>query len=314
MQAVDLNLLTSLDVLLKECSVTRAARRLGLSASAMSRTLSRLRRATGDQLLVQAGRSLVLTPYAERLAARVDGLAREAQAVLQPIDRPLDLCALERTFTLRTNDGFVDQFGAPLVTAIAQAAPKVRVRFVSKPDKEAQPLREGAIDLEIGVLGTAAPELKTRLLFHARFVGVCRVGHPLLDKPRITAKRYAGYPHVVVSRKGQFAGPVDDALAAVGLRRSAVVVVPHHANAVQIVRHSDFLGMVPRPITGAAVGDGERVAGDLRYFELPVRTPTIDVSAIWHPRLHADPAHRWLRETILRVCRSALRWEQGRGP
>ncbi|OWT65668.1 LysR family transcriptional regulator [Candidimonas nitroreducens] len=303
MQAVDLNLLTALDVLLSEQSVTKAAHRLGLSPSAMSRTLSRLRAATGDQLLVQAGRTLVPTPHAERLGLHVHELARNARAVLQPVSTAPDIARLERTFTIRANDGFVDLLGAPLATAIGRAAPHVRIRYIAKHDKDAQALREGMIDLEIGVIGTAAPELKTRLLFHDRFVGICRAGHPLLQKPGVTPKHYAGYRHVVVSRKRQFAGPVDDALGQLGLRRTIVMVVPTYANAMQIVRHSDLLGLIPHSSLGSAAGSHAANEG-LQYFELPVRTPRIKISAIWHPRLHADPAHRWLRDTILEVCRS----------
>ena len=306
MQPVDLNLLTSLDVLLSERSVTKAARRLSLSPSAMSRTLSRLRVATGDQLLVQAGRTLVPTPYAERLAEQVHELARNARAVLQPVSSTLNVSKLERTFTIRANDGFVDQVGASLMAAITQAAPNVRIRFVSKPDKDAQPLREGMIDLEIGVIGTAAPELKTRLLFHDRFVGICRTGHPLLEKPGVTAKRYAGYQHVVVSRKRQFFDPVDDALGQLGLRRTIVMVVPTYANAMQIVHHSDLLGLIPQSCLGNALTSGYAISAGLQHFDLPARTPQIKISAIWHPRLHADPAHRWLRDTILSVCKNTL--------
>ncbi len=302
-QHVDLNLLTALDMLLTERNVTRAARRLGLSPSAMSRTLSRLRLATGDQLLVQAGRTLVPTPYAEQLTAQVHELAHGARAVLQPANNDLDLKTLERTFTLRANDGFIDLIGASLMAAIAQAAPRVRLRFVPKLDKDAQPLRDGMIDLEIGVIGTKAPELKTRLLLQDRFVGICRTGHPLLARPGITAKRYASHPHVVVSRKRQFSGPVDDALDRLGLRRTVVMVVPSYTNAMRIVRNSDLIGLVPRSSLGS--GSPEDIATDagLQYFELPVRTPAIKVSAIWHPRLHADPAHRWLRDTVLTVCK-----------
>ncbi len=300
MQDVDLNLLTALDVLLTECSVTKAAQRLGLSPSAMSRTLSRLRIATGDQLLVLAGRTLVPTPYAEKLSEQVHELASTARAVLQPASGTLDVAALERTFTIRANDGFVELVGASLMTAISQTAPHVRIRFVSKPDKDARPLREGMIDLEVGVLGGAtAPELKARLLFRDRFVGICRAGHPLLT--RVTAKRYAGYQHVVVSRKRQFSGPVDDALGQLGLRRTIAMVVPSYANALQIARHSDLLGLVPHSYLGSAFLSGAGV----QHFELPVRTPEIKVSAIWHPRLHADPAHRWLRDTIFAICKKA---------
>jgi DNA-binding transcriptional LysR family regulator len=299
---VDLNLLTALDVLLTECSVTKAALRLGLSPSAMSRTLSRLRAATGDPLLVLAGRTLVPTPYAVELGEHVHELARKARAVLQPADRHLDMAKLERTFTIRANDGFVELVGAPLMAAVNESAPHVRIRFVPKPDKDARPLREGTIDLEIGVLGSTAPELKTRLLFRDRFVGICRTGHPLLAK--LTADNYAAYQHVVVSRKRQFSGPVDDALAALGLRRTVAMVVLTYANAMQVSRHSDLLGLVPHSCLGSAPQDVARSSG-IQPFELPVRTPGIKVSAIWHPRLHADPAHRWLRDTLFEICRTA---------
>lgn len=304
MQNVDLNLLASLDVLLTERNVTKAARRLGLSPSAMSRTLSRLRVATGDQLLVQAGRTLVPTLYAEQITERVRELARNARAVLQPVNNTLAIGTLERTFTIRANDGFVDLVGSSLMTAIAQAAPHVRIRFVAKSDKDAQPLREGMIDLEIGVIGTKAPELKMRLLFQDWFVGICRAGHPLLNKPGVTAERYAGCRHVVVSRKRQISGPVDDALDQLGLRRTIVMIVPSYANAIRVVCDSDLIGLVPRSSVVSRTASNAAMNAGLQYFELPVRTPAIKVSAIWHPRLHGDPAHRWLRDTILAVCKS----------
>lgn len=305
MQDVDLNLLTALDVLLVERSVTKAAHQLGLSPSAMSRTLSRLRIATGDQLLVLAGRTLVPTPYAEQLSERVHELARNSRAVLQPAKATLNVATLERTFTIRANDGFVDLVGASLMEVITQTAPRVRIRFISKPDKDAQPLREGMIDLEVGVIGTPAPEVKTRLLFQDRFVGICRTGHPILKKPGATAKRYITYQHVVVSRKPQFSGPVDDALGRLGLHRTIAMIVPTYANAMQIVRHSDILGLIPYSYFGNASMKDGAIRADLQYYELPVSTPQIKISAIWHPRVHADPAHRWLRDTILTICKSA---------
>ena len=137
MAAIDLNLLAALDVLLSERSVTAAAKRLGLSPSAMSRTLARLRAATGDPLLVQAGRSLVPTPYAERLAGRVHALAGEARAVLSPATDGFDPARLVRTFTIRANEAFLTTFGAALVAAIGESAPRVRLCFAPKPDKEA---------------------------------------------------------------------------------------------------------------------------------------------------------------------------------
>src|SRR4051794_23645275 len=135
MPAPDLNLLVALDVLLAEGSVARAARRLGLSPSAMSRTLARLRETTGDPLLVRAGRGLVPTPLALELRERTGRLVRDAQAVLRPAEEP-DLGRLVRTFTLRTSDGFAENFGPGIIARVAGEAPGVRLRFLQKPDRD----------------------------------------------------------------------------------------------------------------------------------------------------------------------------------
>lgn len=305
MDHVDLNLLLALDALLTEGGVTGAARRLGLSSSAMSRTLTRLRSATGDPLLVRAGRGLVPTPYAAELRERVHALSRDVLEVLRPHVSQLDIASLERTFTIRANEGFVDALSASLVAAITEAAPRVRLRFAPKPEKDARPLREGQIDLEIGVLGAFAPEVRTQSLFRDRFVGVARIGHPLLSGTDITPERYAACDHVVASRKGEFTGPVDDALEELGLQRTVSVVVPGFPDAMRIARHSDLVALVPRSCLGNSLANDPAATAGLQSFELPVRTPEIVISAMWHPRVDADPAHRWLRDTVVSVCRTA---------
>jgi DNA-binding transcriptional LysR family regulator len=311
MDATDMNLLTALDALLAEGSVTGAARRLGLSASAMSRTLARLRSATGDPLLVRAGRGLVPTPRAAELRDRVHELTRDVRAVLRPNVGDLDIASLERTFALRASEGFVERFAAPLVATVIQAAPRVRLRFAPKPDKDAFPLRDGEIDLEIGVLGASAPEVRTRFLFRDDFVGAVRVGHPLLAGP-VTPERYAGCRHVVASRRGAFTGPVDDALQELGLKREIVAVAPGFPAAMRIARDTDLVALVPRSCLGGPTGadaDGRGLIG----FDLPVRTPPIAISAMWHPRMDADPAHRWLRDTVVAVCHAAAAPQAGSG-
>ncbi|HEY1721989.1 MAG TPA: LysR family transcriptional regulator [Magnetospirillaceae bacterium] len=305
MDNLDLNLLPALDALLTEGSVTGAARRLGLSSSAMSRTLARLRAATGDPLLVRAGRGLVPTPYAAALRDRVHDLARETRAVLSRQIGQLDIATLERTFTIRANEGFVGLLAAPLVAAVNAAAPRVRLRFAPKPVKDANPLREGQVDLEIGVLGAFAPEIRTHSLFRDRFLGVVRKGHPL-TKRRVTPERYAACKHVVASRRGSFTGPVDDALQKLGLTRLVVAVVPGFPDAMRIARQSDLVALVPRSWLGGAVASADPFAEGLAGFELPVRTPEITISAMWHPRIDADAAHRWLRSTLVDVCRAAM--------
>ncbi|WP_088348784.1 MULTISPECIES: LysR family transcriptional regulator [Rhodomicrobium] len=304
MDSVDLNLLLALDALLSEGSVTGAARRLGLSSSAMSRTLARLRSATGDPLLVRAGRGLVPTPRAAELRGRVHELTREVRTVLRPQAGQVDIGSLARTFTIRASEGFVALFSAPLVAAVTQAAPRVRLRFVPKPIKDAHSLREGRIDLEIGVLGVFAPEVRTQSIFRDNFIGAVRAGHPLLTGP-VTPERYAACKHVVASRKESVTGPVDDALKALGLERDIVVVVPGFPDALRIARHSDLVALVPRSCLGGGLIGIDPLNDDLVGFELPVRTPEIVISALWHPRMDADPAHRWLRDSVIAACRAA---------
>ena len=219
MQTPDFNLLVTLDVLLAEGSVARAARRLRLSPSAMSRALSRLRETTGDPLLVRAGRGLVPTPRAIELRERVTQLVRDGEAVLRPAT-DLDLKLLARTFTLRTSEGFVENFGPDLVARVGAEAPGVRLRFVAKPDKDSGFLRDGAVDLETGVVGDAtSPEVRTQALFRDRFVGVVRLGHAL-SKGKMTPVRYAAGRHILVSRRGLDKGPIDEALSPLGLKRT----------------------------------------------------------------------------------------------
>jgi DNA-binding transcriptional LysR family regulator len=290
----DFNLLATLDVLLDEGSVAGAARRLGLSPSAMSRALARLRETTGDPLLVRAGRGLVPTPRALELRERVPQVVQDAEAILRPAEEP-DLAALVRTFTIRTSEGFVENFGPELIARVGAEAPHVRLRFVPKPDKEAAPLRAGSVDLETGVVEpTTGPELRAQALFRDRLVGVVRAGHPLarLD---VTRARYLGGRHIAVSREGFAQWPIDDALEALGLERDVVTVVGGFATAVGLARSSDLIATVPDRHT-ANLREG------MHGFALPVETPDFTVSLLWHPRLEADAAHRWLRGLVRATC------------
>lgn len=298
MTDVDLNLLLALDALLDEGSVTGAARRLGLSASAMSRTLARLREATGDPLLVRAGRSLVPTPHAAVLRERTPGLVQEARALLQPAARDLDLATLERTFTLRANEAFAQVFAARLVAAIRATAPGVRLHFAPKPDRDVRPLREGLADLEIGVLAQSGPEMRIQALFADRYVGAVRPGHPLL-KGEITAERFAACGHVDVAYPARRIDPVDEALAVLGLARDVVVVAPSFPAALAIAGASDLVALVTRSCLGALTPT------EVQGFELPVQTAEFSICQMWHPRMDADPAHTWLRGLVQRVCREA---------
>jgi DNA-binding transcriptional LysR family regulator len=290
----DLNLLVTLDVLLAEGSVARAARRLRLSPSAMSRALARLRATTGDPLLVRAGRGLVPTPRALELRERVGQIVQDGEAVLRPAEE-LDLRRLARTFTLRTSEGFVENFGAELLARVGEEAPGVRLRFVQKPDKESASLRDGSVDLETGVVEqSTGPELRARTLFQDRFVGVVRAGHPL-SRREVTPARYAAGRHIGVSRRGSERGLIDEALKPSGLERQVVTIVDGFSSALALARGSDLIATVPERHT-------EKLRAGMHSFPLPFHSPEVTVSLLWHPRLHADPAHRWLRGLVLETC------------
>ncbi|MFT4437857.1 LysR family transcriptional regulator [Caballeronia sp. 15715] len=299
----DLNLLIALDALLTDGSVVGAARRLGLSASAMSRTLTRLREVTGDPLLVRAGRGMVLTPHAEALRQRTQNAVHEARAVLRPSTTEPDFSTLQRTFTIRASDGFVEAFGAALIAAATAVAPLVRLRFAPKPEKTAAYLRDGSADLEIGVLSDMGPEVRVQALFRDRFIGVVRQGHPLAMEREVTVERYIAFGHVVASRRGRTTGPVDEALAALGFERMIVAVVPSFPAALAVARASDLIALVPASQVSKQPEQQRLLTS---AFELPIATEEITVSQMWHPRLEVDPVHRWLRQLTLAVCRERL--------
>lgn len=290
----DLNLLIALDALLAEESVARAAQRLRLSPSAMSRTLARLREVMGDPLLVRAGRGLVPTPRGQALKFEVRAILHTAETILRPTDA-LDLKHLTRTFTLRAREGFAETFGPALMARIDVEAPGVRLRFVPKADKDSGPLRDGSVDLETGILdGSIGPEVRAQALFQDRFVGVVRAQHPFCEGA-MTPARYAAGRHIGVSRRGSDKGGIDEALARLGLQRSIKISVGSFSAALALARASDLITTVPARHTAALqVG--------MHPFPLPLDIPDITISLLWHPRHEADPAHRWFRGCVREVC------------
>lgn len=294
MDKPDLNLLFTLDVLLAEGNVARAARRLRLSPSAMSRALGRLREATGDPLLVRAGRGLVASPRALELRDAVSRLVQEAEAALRPV-AGLNLGQLDRTFTMRASEGFVENFGAALLARLAGEAPGIRLHFLHKLDKDSGPLRDGSVDLETGVVDkTIGPEVRAQALFRDRYIGVVRTGHPL-SEGEVTPLRFAAAAHVHVSRRDNDKGPIDSALERVGLERRIATTVGGYSAALALVRTSDLVASVHERHTG-------NLYAGMHSFSIPLPIPRFTVSMLWHPRMDGDPAHRWLRGCVREVC------------
>ncbi|REG57914.1 LysR family transcriptional regulator [Paraburkholderia sp. BL6669N2] len=293
----DLNLLFALDALLTEKNVTRAARSLHLSASAMSRTLTRLRAATGDPLLVRAGRDMVLTPHAEAIREQTQNIVLEARSLLCPSSTAADFSTLRRTLRIRANEAFVEAFGAALIAEVSAVAPLVRLHFSSKSEKSAEFLRNGSADLEIGVLEEMGPEIRVRALFRDRYVGVVRKGHPLELKQDVTTEQYAAFGHVVAPHGRQIIDSLDAAIALLGLERTTMAVVPSFPAALAVARASDLVALLPASFVNAQQSES------IHSFELPVTTDRFTISQMWHPRLENDPVHRWFRQLVLDVCR-----------
>ncbi|MEK2472740.1 LysR family transcriptional regulator [Streptomyces noursei] len=288
---MDLNLLRALDALLQENSVTRAAERLGTSPAATSRTLARLRRAVGDPLLVRAGQQMAPTPRALELREEVGALLRNCDKVLRP-GAGFDPAQLQRTFTVQATDLLLAGLAGTLTDRIHTEAPHVDVVFLPEAVEGGPALRQGWVDVELGVLGHLDPEIRTRPLTKIALLGVARSDHPLFDRP-IDARRFAEAGHIGISRLGKRRGPIDQALAELGLQRRIAVVVPSHTSAMILARDTDLVALTLAdwlPDAIAALG--------LRTFPLPLDVAPLDLGMAWHPRNSADPGHRWFRDRL----------------
>jgi DNA-binding transcriptional LysR family regulator len=287
---MDLNLLAALDVLLQEHSVTRAAERLGTSPAAMSRKLGTLRRVVGDPLLVRSGQRMVPTDRAEELRSEVRALVERSEAVLTRSTR-LDLATLRRTFTVQAADLMLVEVAAPLIDRVRTEAPSVDLVFRPEALESTPALREGLVDVELGVLGHLDPETCSEQLATVPMLAAARVGHPLFDGP-IDAGRFAAADHIGISRTGRRRGPIDAGLESLGLRRNVAVVVPSHTAAMMLAAATDLVCLTTATAARAGGTPG------LRTFPIPVTVPQVAVGMAWHPRHDTDAAHRWFRDQI----------------
>ncbi|MGV9823570.1 LysR family transcriptional regulator [Nocardia xishanensis] len=298
---LDLNLLAALDALLEEGSVAGAADRLHVTAPAMSRSLGRIRRTTGDQILVRTGRTMTPTPYALAVREQVHDLLRQVQGVLAP-SRELDLATLERTFTLRWHDALVALSGPALLTAVREQAPGVRLRFIAESSIDTPELRRGEVDLAANADHPTAPEIRAEMVAETQHVIVVRRGHPLTHVETVTTARYAAAEHITVSRRGKLSNILDDTLAQLDLTRRVVATAPTERAAFEFVRGSDLLVTTPESTARSAAADLGLV-----LLPLPFDLPPAPAYLSWHQRYDTDPAHIWLRDLARTALTSAMR-------
>ena len=286
---LDLNLLAALDALLEEGSVGGAADRLHVTSPAMSRTLGRIRKATGDQILVRTGRTMTPTPYAVSVREHVHDLVQQAQAVLAP-SHELDLATLERTFTLRWQYTLVEFGGPDLRAAVRAEAPSVRLRFIAENSADTPDMRRGEVDLEANANEPTSPEIRRVRVAEGRLVLAVRKGHRL-TRSKLTPERFATEAeHIVVSRRGRLHDRLDELLAGMGLERRVVVSAPTSSSALQFVHSSDLVVTLPEIAVRTAAADH-----GLTVLPLPIDLPPVPLYLSWHQRYDNDRAHIWLR-------------------
>lgn len=294
---IDGNLLLTLDALLRDQNVTHAAARLGISQSALSARLARLRQHFGDQLLVPAasGRGMIPTPHACTIQPALAELINRLRE-FSNVASVFDPASSERTFRIAATDNPAAILAPDLIPFVKAQAPHVRLAFVL-PDKTRifSDMEQGHFDIFVGAADDVADGLMSRTLLDDHFVTAQRVGHPRGKQP-LTLDEFCALDHLLISTSGgRFAGMVDEALAALGRSRTVSVSVQSYALAPVILASSDHICTLPYRFLA-------RFAGSLDLFAPPLALSDFSLSAFWHDRTRNDPAHIWLREQLFRVA------------
>lgn len=302
---LDLNLLLALDRLIAHRSVTEAARALGVTQPAMSRTLGRLRDALDDPLFVREGRALVPTPRALALAPKVTVAVRAAAAVFEP-DAPFDPVAERGSFTLGMGEETQRAFAPAIVARLWTDAPGLDLRFRPLSVRSVEESRRGELDLALGPDLSALPrvasggvdlsELVQRPVYERRFVVVSSPAHP---RRRLGLKTFARLPHVVAGPDSSGRGFIDDYLEGHGLARRVAAAVTTFDAAAALVAESALIATLPDDVVRTS-------PRRLVTAPPPVPIPPVPMLLLWHPRDTTDARHRFVRERVAEAIQSAL--------
>lgn len=291
----NLNLLPALEALLETRSVTAAARRLHVTQSAMSHSLSKLRELLSDPLLVPAGRALVLSPRAAQLAEALPAALTHLERTLAP-PQPFDPATSRRCFRVATLDYFEFVLIGDLLAHVRDHAPSVEIWVERFTQASASALLAGELDLALVGEGSVArhPGVVRHELFRDPFAVMLRDGHPALRKKALSLEAYLAYPHVVVTVEGRADGAVDRALERLGARRVVALRVPHFATAPLAVLQSDAICTI-----ASSVAQRARALHPIALRRPPIELPSAGIVALWPKRAEADPGGRWFRQLFL---------------
>jgi len=291
-RALDLNLLKALDALLDEGSVTRAAQRLSLTQPAVSGMLTRLRDYFGDPLFVRTSHGMVPTLRASELSMPVKQILTDIAILLKPMQ--FDPMTAELTYTLVATDYALKAVVVPLIAALKQHAPRIRIAVRSvDSERMYQQLSRGEVDLALVTPQTTPDDLHGRALYQEEYVCVARCHHPLAAASEMTLEQFCEQEHILVSTEGRFMGVTDEALAELSLTRRVGVSVNSFLVIPDILRSTDMIAVVPSRMVP--------VDSDLAIIPLPLNVPGFTKSMAWHERTHRDPAHQWIRALCVEI-------------
>lgn len=291
---LDLNLLRVFDTLMDEKNVSRAAEKLSVSQPAVSGMMTRLRHSLDDQLFIRSQHGIVPTIRAQQLSGPIKKLLRELDSVLEPT--LFEPQSAELTLSIAATDYSLRAIVEPFLLTLREQAPniKVSVRWINEHELFEQ-MERGIIDLALTTPEASPVDLRAKTLFDETYVCVLRDGHPLIEDNTLTLEQFCSIDHAIVSYVGgAFEGMTDQVLHSLGKQRRVVLSVPSFLSLVNILKTSDLCAVVPRRLITNVHG--------LTTVNLPFKVPGFTKIMAWHERTHDSDAHRWFRESIVKLC------------
>ena len=288
---LDLNLLVTLDVLLSEHNVTRAAQRLNLSQPSVSVHLARLREVFEDPLLLPGPRGMRPTAKADELREPLRLALEALEHAVSPAS-PFNPAEASLTWRIAATDYTETTILLPALAGLRSRSPGTRLAILDMvPSHIAKQAEQGQIDLAFHTTEGAPNGLRHRPLFSERYVLVGREGHPRL-KRRPTLSQFCKLDHAIVSPDGGgFRGVTDETLSKEGLTRRVALSVPHFLFLRSVLTSTDLVAMLPSRLV--------RDTSGLQVVDPPVDVPGFEIAMFWPERSHRNPAHQWLRERIV---------------
>lgn len=302
LRQIDLNLMVMLDALLRERSVTRAARALDMTQPALSNALKRLRKLLGDPILVRTPAGMQPTVRAEQLARPLRHALSQMETVLTP-GQAFKPARAERLFTFLITDYAASVLMPPVVAALEAEAPQITLNILPAGSDAIEQVERGHADFVVSQFERLPPNFHHRPLWHDRFACIIRANHPALvaGAGGLSLDSFLAQSHILITQTGIGLSALDEALADLGLARRISVLTRHYQLPRQLVAHSDLIATLP-----ARIARHQARHLGLAVLEPPVELPAFAVGIAWGALDHHDPAHRWLRERIAALAREHI--------